>query len=369
MSTYTEIANKEKREATMWLYGEIGRKIDGDLFAFELAALDSQVDKIHLRVNCPGGLVIPGLSIVSAMLSAKAFIHVYIDGVAASMGAVVAVCGDKVSMMDYAKKMIHDASFGPKKESLSDKEKKALNSITDILRTILTRRGLDKEKIAKLMTEETWFTAEEAKALNLIDEIISSKRKEEFKDLSTDEILSRIGNEYKPNTQENMADLKKIAASLGLPETATEEEVLNKIKERETAESGQLDTLTAHYMAIGEKNGTVTDKNKERLQKLAKVDFSLFVDTVMDIPGDGDETEEGKAAPAGSGKQPITPNVSAANRLSGIISQGVRGKTQKPDENKTWDWFQKNDPQALAKMEAENPQLFNSLLDAYENSL
>lgn len=367
MSIYTEIVNKEKREATMWLYGEIGRKIDGDLFALELATLDGQVDTIHLRINCPGGLVIPGLSIVSAMLSAKAFIHVYIDGVAASMGAVVAICGDKVSMMDYAKKMIHDASFGPKKESLSDKEKKALNSITDILRTILNRRGLDKEKIAKLMTEETWFTAEEAKALNLIDEIISSKRKNEFKDLSTDEILSRIGNEYKPNN-EHMADLKKIAASLGLPEAATEEEVLNKIKERETAQSGQFDTLIAHYMAIGERNGTVTDKNKERLQKLAKADFSLFVDTVMDVPEQGDETEEGKAAPAGNGKTQITPNANAANRLSGIISQGVQGK-QKTDDTKTWDWYQKNNPQALEKMETENPDLFNKLLDAYENTL
>lgn len=367
MSIYTEIVNKEKREATMWLYGEIGRKIDGDLFALELAALDSEVDKIHLRVNCPGGLVIPGLSIVSAMLSAKAFIHVYIDGVAASMGAVMAVCGDKVSIMDYAKMMIHDASFGAKRESLTDKEKKALNSITDILRTILTRRGLDKDKIIKLMTEETWFTAEEAKASNLIDEIISSKRKDEFKDLTTDEILSRIGNEYKPNN-ENMADLKKIAASLGLPEAATETEVLNKIKERETAQSGQLDTLIAHYMAIGEKNGTVTDKNKERLQRLAKADFSLFVDTVMDEPEKGNETEEGNETPAGSGKQTITPNANAANRLSGIINQGVQGK-QKPDANKTWDWYQKNDPQALAKMEAENPQLFNTLLDAYENSL
>lgn len=368
MNIYTEIVNKEKREATMWLYGEIGRKIDGDLFALELASLDNQVDTIHLRVNCPGGLVIPGLSIVSAMLSAKAFIHVYIDGVAASMGAVVAICGDKVSMMDYAKKMIHDASFGAKKESLSDKEKKALNSITDILRTILTRRGLDKEKIAKLMTEETWFTAEEAKALNLVDEIISSKRKEEFKDLTTDEILSRIGNEYKPNKDENMADLKKIAASLGLPEAAAEEVILNEIQKRESAGSGQLDTLIAHYMAIGEKNGTVTDKNKERLQKLAKADFSLFVDTVMDAPEQGNETEEGKETLAGGAKQPITPNAAAANRLSGIINQGVQGN-QKPDANKTWDWYQKNDPQALTKLETENPKLFNELLDAYENSL
>lgn len=367
MSIYTEIVNKEKREATMWLYGEIGRNIDGDLFALELAALDNQVDTIQIHINCPGGLVIPGLSIVSAMLSAKAFIHVYIDGVAASMGAVVAICGDKVSMMDYAKKMIHDASFGPKKESLSDKEKKALNSITDILRTILTRRGLDKDKIAKLMTEETWFTAEEAKALNLIDEIISSKRKEEFKDLSTDEILSRIGNEYKPDN-ENMADLKKIAASLGLPEAATEEVILNEIQKRETAQSGQLDSLIAHYIAIGEKNGTVTDKNKERLQKLAKADFSLFVDTVMDAP-EKDETEEGKETPAQSGKQTITPNVAAATRLSGIISQAGQGGSQKPDANKTWDWYQKNNPQALEKMETENPKLFNELLDAYENSL
>lgn len=70
----------------MRLYGSIGQKVDGDLFARELAALDDgQLDIIKIRINSPGGDVFQGMSIVSAMLSVKTPVHAYIDGIAASM--------------------------------------------------------------------------------------------------------------------------------------------------------------------------------------------------------------------------------------------------------------------------------------------
>ena len=74
MDKYVDIVNKDTKEATMRLYGEIGRQVDADLFAQELAALDDRIDKIHLHINSPGGDVISGLSIVSAMRTMKAFI-------------------------------------------------------------------------------------------------------------------------------------------------------------------------------------------------------------------------------------------------------------------------------------------------------
>ena len=137
----------------MRLYGTIGSRVDGDYFAHELASLDrDDFDQIHIRMNSPGGNVFQGMSIVSAILSMNTPVCVHIDGIAASMAAVVAVAADRVCMMDFAKMMIHDPYFsGANEKTMSPKQKKALARLTDMLRQILSRRGQDETTMAKLM--------------------------------------------------------------------------------------------------------------------------------------------------------------------------------------------------------------------------
>lgn len=362
MSKYVDILNEAKKEATMRLYGEIGRQIDADLFAQELAALDDMADTVHLHINSPGGDVVSGLSVVSAMRSMKAFIHVHVDGIAASMAAVIAIAGDKISMQDYAKMMIHNPYPSDDSVEMNDKTRKALGSLTDTLATILSRRGCDKDKIGSLMAAETWFTADEAKAAGLIDEIVTTPRKDEFKNLTTTELLTRVANEYKPVNNNKDMDLTKIAAKLGLPATATEQQILDAIQTRETALTEQRNALVDHYLALGEKNGTVTDKNKERMKKLASADFGLFAEMVTDVP---EEQEEDK----GQGGAGIKPTVQGAGRLSAALND-LKGKGAGTQASgKDWNWYQKNNPGYLNELEKTNPTQFQKLLDDYENSL
>lgn len=361
MKSYVDIVNMEKKEAVMRLYGEIGVQLDANLFALELASLDTQADTIHIHVNSPGGDVVSGLSIIAAMRSMNAFIHVHIDGLAASMAAVIAIAADRISMQDYGKIMIHNPYPSDKEAKMNDKLSKALASLTDTLQTILSRRGCKKEKIASLMSAETWFTAEEAKTEGLIDEIIVSERKDEFKNLTTTELLTRIANEYKPVNNKDM-DLTKIAAKLGLPATATEQQILDAIQTRETALTEQRNALVNHYLALGEKNGTVTDKNKERMKKLASADFDLFAEMVTDVP---EEQEEDK----GQGGAGIKPTVQGAGRLSAALND-LKGKGAGAQASgKDWNWYQKNNPGYLNELEKTNPTQFQKLLDDYENSL
>ena len=363
MSTYEHILNKEERTATVRLYGAIGTDVDGNSLAHLLAELGDSpdIDIIQLRINSGGGSVFDGMSIVSAIRSSQAVTHCYVDGIAASMAAVIAVSGDKLYMMDYAKLMIHDPYFsgggtpGPK-------EQKALASLTDMLQTLLSRKGIGKEDIAKLMKEETWFSAEEAKAKHLADGIIPSKRKQELSALSTEELLARITNEYKPSSSKR--SMNEFAKLLGLPEDATEQQIMDKIKERETAMANLQESVIAQYVSMGEKNGIITEKNKERMVKLAKTDFSLFVELVSVEP-----------APAGtnvSTGSSVSTVVSSQGRLSDAISQlGKSEKSGSPrtGQAKTWDWYQKHNPDYLNRLEKENPEAFNRLLDEYENSL
>lgn len=82
-----------------------------------------------------------------------------------------------------------------------------------------------------LMREETWFSAQEAKAAGLIDEVISTKRKNEFSGLSSDDIYSRISAEYPFNKlkNNNMDLLTELASLLGL-NNPTEEEIIQAVK-------------------------------------------------------------------------------------------------------------------------------------------
>lgn len=117
--------NNETKKRTVRLFGSIGNDIDGSRFANDLAELDEKVDQIDLHINSPGGSVDQGYSIVSVMLSMKSNVDVYIVGIAASMAAVIAVCGNRVKMYDYSKLMIHDPYFeGTASEKLTDKKKR-----------------------------------------------------------------------------------------------------------------------------------------------------------------------------------------------------------------------------------------------------
>lgn len=366
MSNYVDIVNKDKKEAVMRLYGEIGKEVDANQFAQSLAAMDSQVDTVHMHINSPGGDVLSGLSIISAMRSMQAFIHVHVEGIAASMAAVIAVCGDRVSMQDYSKLMIHDPFFsGVDKAKMNDKAAKALGSITDTLQTILSRRGCKKEKIASLMAAETWFTADEAKTEGLIDEVVSSQRKAELENLTHTELLCRIANEYKP-VNNNEMDLTKIAASLGLPATASEQQVLDAIQTSQTALTGQRTALVNQYIAMGEKNGTVTDKNKERMKKLAAADFELFAEMITEGEGDPVGAEGASGDVGDAGVRPVQTNARLSAAIGDLKGKGAGAQAQ---DSKDWDWYQRNAHKALAEMESKEPQKFKKLLDEYENKI
>lgn len=358
---YQQIIDKEKREATIALYGVIGDDISGNRVAQDIASMDSEVDTIKVLINSNGGSVSEGLSIVSAILSARAYIHAFVNGIAASMAAVIAVAADKVTMQDYAKLMIHNPFYeGKGSDKLSNKERKALDSITDTLRTILSRRGCDKEKIATLMNNETWFSAEEAKAEGLADEVVTTSRKEELGSLSTSELMDRIMNENKSINNQPKKQMKEIAKALGLPEDATEQQMIDAIVDVKKQADEQRKLVVETFLRLGEKKGVVTTDNKDRMTRLAAADITLFLDLV--------QNEEDK--PTQPQEPPLTkPDGKGSQRLSNAIAQLREKGAQNQRPERTWDWYQKNDPQALMEMERTDPEKFNRLLDEYEQSI
>lgn len=360
MAQIEVIYNKDKREATIRMYGVIGRDVNGNEMAHELSSLDTDTDTINLLINSNGGDVSQGLSIVSSILSAKAFIHAHINGIAASMAAVIAISADKVSMQDYAKLMIHDPFFvGKGSDKMNDRQRKCLSSVTDTLRTILSRRGCQKEKVAQLMSDETWFTAEEAKNAGLVDEVVSTPRKQELGGLSAPELLNLILDEDKKQFEK----MNEIAKALGLPESATEQQIVEAIKNLSKSAATREKSIVDRLIAIGEQHGTVNEKNKDRMIRLSLADFELFLEMVTDFDSSVKEDDKNEDV--------LIEKPADSNRLSGVLNRTQEGKGSKAGKGQPkhdWAWYQEHDPNALLAMEREQPELFKQLLDDYEQS-
>ncbi len=137
---------------------------------------------------------------------------------------MIAVCADRVIMQDFAKLMIHDPFFSDN-GAMTAKQRKMLDKIRDMLLGVLMRRGKNEEEISRLMTEETWFSAKEAREMNLCDEILASNRAESFLRLTPQQIITQISAEYQPQNQNVMNLTNEAAELLKLKAEATEAEV------------------------------------------------------------------------------------------------------------------------------------------------
>lgn len=150
-------------------HGNIKSGIDCELFARVLKTLDQLAiergfKRVCIMINSPGGEVEGGMSIYDAILSVKIPVDTYVTGRAASMGGVIAQAGRKRYMMEYAQLMLHNPS--------GSENKKQLKAAKESLVKMLSRHGVSEEKVDALMNRESWILADEAKELNLCDEVI-----------------------------------------------------------------------------------------------------------------------------------------------------------------------------------------------------
>lgn len=169
------------------LYGEIGSWWD-DMDALGVVRQLEQMnkDQITVRIHSGGGLILEGLAIYNRLKESKAFVTVYIDGLAASMASVVAMAGDKVVMPENAWLMVHKPWVGTSGNSEElRKMADTLDGFEASLISIYTNKtGKTTEEISALLASETWINAADALAFGFIDEISTSVKAAASIDLS-----------------------------------------------------------------------------------------------------------------------------------------------------------------------------------------
>ena len=172
---------RNEGERTLFLNGEIsdetwyGDEVTPKLFKDEL--LSGEGD-ITVWINSPGGDVFAAAQIYNMLMDYKGHVTVKIDGLAASAASVIAMAGTKVLMSPVAMMMIHN----PATIAIGDtaEMKKAIEMLDEVKESIINayaeKSHLSRNKIARLMDEETWMNAEKALQLGFVDGILFSKK-------------------------------------------------------------------------------------------------------------------------------------------------------------------------------------------------
>nr|DAM81550.1 MAG TPA: Putative ATP dependent Clp protease [Caudoviricetes sp.] len=164
-------------ERTLFLNGEIsdetwyGDEVTPQLFKDELNA-DS--GDITVWINSPGGDVFAAAQIYNMLRDYKGHVTVKIDGLAASAASVIAVAGDTVLVSPVAMMMIHNpATLAMGNTKDMEAAISMLNEVKEsILNAYVDKTGLSRNKLSKMMDDETWFNAKKAVELGFADKVL-----------------------------------------------------------------------------------------------------------------------------------------------------------------------------------------------------
>lgn len=143
----------------------------------QLMFLNAQDSKapIHLYISSPGGSVMDGFAIIDTMNLIEAPVYTYTMGLAASMGALIFLCGSKRYMLPNSELMLHQPLGGVQGQATDIeitanrilKMKKKINHI------ISDKSDIHIDEIQQLIDRDRYFDAEECIDKSLADEIIT----------------------------------------------------------------------------------------------------------------------------------------------------------------------------------------------------
>ena len=194
-----------------WIYEWFG------IEATSPSMVDKAIEKangedLEVEINSGGGSVFAGSEIYTALKSYPGNVTVKIVGLAASAASVIAMAGKKVLMSPTAQMMIHNVSScaaGDYREMEHTAEilKSANDTIANAYRL---KTGKTQEELLRLMDNETWMTAQKAKELGFIDEVmfedIQLAASTSYSGLLPPEVINKMRNTVK-NPVQNESDI------------------------------------------------------------------------------------------------------------------------------------------------------------------
>ncbi len=142
--------------------------------------MDNPEKDINVYVNSPGGYVTAGLAIYDTLRFVKCDVATYCIGQAASMSAVLLAAGTKGKRyaLPHSRVLLHQPLGGVHGQAtdVGIQAEEILRLRKDLNAILAEHTGHSIEEIEKDTDREKFFSAEEAKAYGIVDEVITSKK-------------------------------------------------------------------------------------------------------------------------------------------------------------------------------------------------
>ena len=214
---------KENKVLNLYLYGEItedwydwwsGQIVESTTSAnYVRKAIDEagDVDEINVYINSIGGSVAEGNAIYNILKRTKAKVTAYVDAFAYSVASVIAMAADKVVMPSNTTMMIHNAMMGC--FGNSEELRQAADNLDKINEAscntylVKAKDKLTREVLNELLDKETFFTADEALAYGLCDEVVDPVESTE-----TEEVVKQALENKNPVAKKVIERIKQVKA-------------------------------------------------------------------------------------------------------------------------------------------------------------
>jgi ATP-dependent protease ClpP protease subunit len=348
-------AQAEGQTALVRITGTIGWDTDSESFRGRMDAIKQQgIRDAHIYLHGPGGSTFDAEEIVNIIK------ETFTGKVTGEGGALVASAYTRIAMIcetfvmpENGMFMIHKpagGAFGTANELRS--YLKLLEDIESQYLVIYKSKATDAATLTKQWEAGYWWlTAKEAKDAGFITAV---KGKAKI-DAETSALITACGcpSDKTPiiNINKKNMDLRQMAVSLGLPESATEAEINAAIakgrkaqsdlqalqEENERTEKAAKAADIKAALDKAEKDRRITADVRSNWEKLLDADYESGIKALESLPA-----------------------VEKANVTPG--SKTTDSKTTY--KGKTFEELQDSDPDALAELEKNDPEAFGELFNA-----
>lgn len=196
----------------------------------EKALNEANGDEVIFLINSGGGSVFDGYEIFNLIKAYAGKTTSKIVGMAASAASFIAMAADKVQASALSQIMIHRAANGNQGNAPSHHTNANFLEQVDntIVKAYTMRNQKTDEEMIALMDKTTWFTAEQALEMGIVDEIINNEP-------SKPKIYNAIENKQeiidKLMELGSVEDVKKALLNKNLGSTVVNSALTNKQKE------------------------------------------------------------------------------------------------------------------------------------------
>lgn len=348
---------------TLTAYGTIFGG-DGRYFVEEFSRLEQNFSEIIVHLHTPGGSVFDGNLIYNALSKSACDIHIIIDGIAASMGAIIILSAKKVSIVENGYIMIHaPSSYADGRAQDFENQAKLLRSIEkNFLIKLSQRTQKPLKEVEKWLVGDHWFDAQEAQKLGFVSDIIPAQTPT----LVSVENPSVMGSQQVYNAYASLFAGVEKSKKIKNKNTMKEILISQLLLEGVTAESSDTAVIEAIKEKIAQEQ-QATQKAQQELKSFKKEQTDALIEEAIKankITENQKEVYQKIADTSGiEALQVVLSNLALASEKSTSpnISQIIKGKNT--DKKTAWSFqeWQQNDPKGLEKMSVENPEQFQQL--------